>query len=96
MVILTSVKTKAVGNRGLPYPAVAFLPVSLGHHSFLDPSLGISYKDGQEASSLLCFGELNIVVAFHSGFTSLRGLYRLIPKRSNLVTLLWPSEISVK
>lgn len=77
-------------------PSWVFLPVSLGHHSFPDPSLGIPYRDGQEASSLLCFGELNTVVAFHSGFASLRGLYRLIPKRSNLVTLLWPSEISVK
>lgn len=47
-------------------------------------------------SSLLCLGELNTVDALGSGFASLRGLYGLIPERSNLVTLLWQSEISAK
>lgn len=47
-------------------------------------------------SSPLCLGELNTVDALRFGFASLRGLYGLIPKRSNLVTLLWQSEISVK
>lgn len=79
------------GKPRLAMPSCASVPVS-----FLDLSPGILHRDGQEVPSLLYFGELNTVVAFHSGFPSLRGLYRLIPKRSNLVTLLWQSEISVK
>lgn len=62
-----------------------------------EPQVTLPRRAGQPlSSSPLCLGELNTVDVFHSGFVSLRGLYGLIPGRSNVVTLLWQSEISAK
>lgn len=88
------------GSPGVPCPAVPLPGLLSACHwdtSLSRPIPGNTAWDGQEAAaSLMCLRKLSTVVAFHSGFASLRGLYRLIPKRSNLVTLLWQSEISVK
>ena len=63
----------------------------------IEPQVTLPRRAGQPLpSSPLCLGELNTVDVFHSGFVSLRGLYGLIPERSNVVTLLWQSEISAK
>ena len=62
----------------------------------LEPQVTSPRRAGQPLPSPLCLGELNTVDVLHSGFASLRGLYGLIPERSNVVTLLWQSEISAK
>lgn len=58
---------------------------------------GYTARKGRMTSSFfIVLGGIKHSNSLHSSFASLRGLYGLIPKRSNLLTLLWQSEISVK